>query len=392
MRNVKNAYHCLFGFLLSISIVQVAEAQKDSSQIIQKSKEEKRILALTLGIQHGFIFAHSPAVENTKGAKPTGVEFLISWRKSDAEVWNLCNCFPANGLLLAYYDYDSEILGRSYTAAYSLEPAYRIGKRSLLYLRLAAGFSYLTNPYDSIKNPSNASYSTFISQYLLLGLGLSFPINEQWRWNLTANYQHESNGGLKQPNKGINWPTAGLSVSYEPNPRPYYRGTRQKDKSWKSFGPRWEVATFGVARRIVDSNGQKQRLPLVGLSVLGSKQIGTINALTLGAEAFTDHTTKRALKLDSIDGSPIRAGIFFGHEFLLGKFLFSQRIGVYIFDQSPYFDPLYHRWGIQYQSKKHWGFGFNLLAHKQVADFVDVRVIYSWQRKDDGRQTTDHTR
>ena len=363
--------------VLFIGFLQVGRAQKDSAVDDFQIKREKRMVSLTLGLQHGFVFAHSPAVENTKGAHPTGVEFILNWRKSDAQAWNLCNCYPANGLLLAYYDYDSEILGHSFTAAYSLEPAYRIGKRNLLYLRAVAGLSYLTNPYDSIKNPGNASYSSHVSGYLLLGLGVSFALNEKWRTNISANFQHESNGGLRQPNKGINWPTAGISFSYESKPRPLYQGIRHKDKSWKSYGPRWEVATFGVARRIIDSNGKKLRLPLIGLSFLGSKQVGTINALTLGAEAFTDHTTKRAFKLDSIQGSPIRVGIFFGHEFLLGKFLFSQRIGVYVFDQSPYFDPIYHRWGIQYQSKKHWGVGFNLLAHKQVADFVDVRVVYS---------------
>ena len=252
--------------LLTIALVmgfmQVGRSQKDSAIDRLQIKKEKRIVSLTLGVQHGFIFAHSPAVENTKGAKPTGAEFIINWRKSDAQAWNLCNCFPANGLLLAYYDYDSDILGRSYTAAYSLEPAYRIGKRNLLYLRLASGLSYLTNPYDSIKNPTNASYSSHVSGYLLLGLGVSFALNEKWRTNISANYQHESNGGLRQPNKGINWPTAGISFSYEPNPRPLYQGVRQKDKSWKSYGPRWEVATFGVARRITDSNGKKNEIAI----------------------------------------------------------------------------------------------------------------------------------
>ena len=371
----------LFCLLFLVTFIVNLSVAQDTVHALQNNLREKRILSLTLGVQHGFIFAHSPAVENTKGAKPTGVEFLLSWRKSDAQAWNLCNCLPANGLLLAYYDYDSEILGRSYTAAYHLEPAYRLGRRTFLSLRAAAGLSYLTNPYDSFTNPTNASYSSAVSGYLLFGLGLSFGINKHWRFNTSINYQHESNGGLRMPNKGINWPTAGIAFAYEPNPRPYYTGVRHKDKSWKSYGVRWESALFGVARRVTDTNGKKLRLPLVGLSFLGSKQVGTINALTLGAEAFTDQTTKRAFKLDSINGSPIRAGIFFGHEFILGKFLFSQRIGFYIFDQSPYFDPIYQRWGIQYQSKNHWGIGFNLLAHKQVADFVDVRVVYSWQKR-----------
>ena len=355
----------LLKYLLSILFLpglhETGFSQPDSASNLFSSKQ-KRILSLTLGVQHGFIFAHSPEVENTKGAKPTGVEFLLGWRKADAEAWNLCNCFPSNGLLLAFYDYDSEILGQSFTAAYQLEPEYRLGKKTFLSLRAAAGLSYLTNPYDTFKNPTNRSYSTYVSGYLLFGLGIWYGINEHWRMNLSANFQHESNGGFRQPNKGINWPTAGIAFSYVPNPRSYYSGLRHKDKSWKNYSIRWEAGIFGVARKIIDSNGNKHRYPLVGLSFLGSKRVGSINALTLGAEAFTDYTTRRALKLDSLSGSPIRAGIFFGHEFILGKFLFSQRIGVYVFDQSPYFDPWYHRWGIQYQTKHHWGVSLNLLA------------------------------
>src|SRR5262245_24988142 len=61
------------------------------------------ILSVSTGIYHGFIFAHSAAVENTKGAHPTGLEINIGWQRSDPLVWNICNCFPRKGLLLSYY-------------------------------------------------------------------------------------------------------------------------------------------------------------------------------------------------------------------------------------------------------------------------------------------------
>ena len=34
----------------------------------------------------------------------------------------------------------------------------------------------------------------------------------------SGNYNHISNGGLKQPNKGINYPTLALGLDYIPNP------------------------------------------------------------------------------------------------------------------------------------------------------------------------------
>ena len=79
--------------------------------------------------------------------------------------------------------------------------------------------------------------------------------------------------------------------------------------------------------------------------------------LTLGAEMYGDRSLSMQLKRDSIDASALRAGLLIGHEFLLGKFVFSQRLGIYIFNQTPYYDLIYHRWGIHYFMNKHLGVG-----------------------------------
>lgn len=370
-------YFLLIGIILLLQFSCVLAQQKDTTEI----KKLKRIFSLTAGLQHGFIFAHSPEVENTKGSNPTGAEFLIGWQRNDKGVWDLCNCFPRKGLLLAYYNYDNKILGSSYTAAYFLEPAYRISRNAFFSFKAVAGLSYLTNPFDTIKNPTNRSYSTHISGYLLLGAGVWVRLSDHWWLNATANYQHESNGGIQQPNKGINWPTAGLALSYQHNPRPYYLGQRRKDKFWKPYSIRWDLGLMGIAKRVLDENGDSKRLPLLGIHFQGSKQVGRINSLTAGAEIFTDRALRLQLKIDSVNASHTRAGILFGHEFILGKFLFSQRLGVYLFDETPYFDRIYHRWGIQYRATPRWSAGFHLLAHRQVADFVDFRIAYTWQKK-----------
>lgn len=129
-----------------------AIAQSVSAVKKRSGAKQKDIFSVGLGIQHGFIFAHSEAVQNTKGSHPTGGEVIVSWQRNNAAVWNLCNCFPRKGLLLAYYDYDNVILGKSITAVYFLEPAYKLGKNTFFSFKGAAGVSYLTNPFDSLKN------------------------------------------------------------------------------------------------------------------------------------------------------------------------------------------------------------------------------------------------
>lgn len=111
-----------------------------------------------------------------------------------------------------------------------------------------------------------------------------------------------------------------------------------------------------------------------------ARQVGRIHTLTGSAEVYRDEELRVQLKRDSIRASPVKAGVLAGHEFILGRFLLSQRLGLYVFDQTPYYDRLYHRWGLLYRANRRLGIGFNLQAHRQVADYVDFRITYSWQR------------
>jgi hypothetical protein len=374
-----DTYRFLLFFVLYIGSGTHVTAQPDTLQ--NQKLTYKTLFSLGLGVQHGFVFAHSAAVENTKGARPTGIEAILGWQRTDSSVFALCNCYPRKGLLLAYYDYDNAILGKSVTAAYFLEPTYRLGKHSFFSFRGAAGFSYLTNPFDSLRNPHNRSYSTRISGYLLVGIGAWFRLSDHWWLNPSINYQHISNGGLREPNKGINWPTAGLAVSYQPKSSGYFTGKRSKEKFWIKLPVRWDAAVFGMARNGEDLQGNRGHFLLIGVQLQAAKQVGRINNLTLGAEVYRDEDLYLSLKRDSLQASPVKAGVLAGHEFILGRFLFSQQLGVYIFDQTPYFDQLYHRWGVQYNFSQHFGVGFKLKAHRHVAEFIDLRVVYSFRHK-----------
>jgi hypothetical protein len=345
----------------------------------QPPEKEKDIFSVAAGVQHGFIFAHSKAVQNTKGAHPTGVELLLSWQRNDSAIWSLCNCYPRKGVLLSYYEYDSKILGKGFNAAYLLEPNYKISKNIFFAFKIAAGLSFLSDPFDSLSNPGNQSYSTSLSGYLAVGIGAWWSITDHWWINTSIQYQHISNGGFKQPNKGINYPTAGIAIGYQQTTRTYFKGPRSDEKFWRKNPARWYIALFGMARRSMDEYGNSNHSPLIGLFSQGSKQVGRINALTLGAEIYWDKKLKIQLKADSITEPATKAGILVGNEFILGKFLFSQQLGIYVFDRTPYFDQLYHRWGLLYSISRHWGIGINMKAHRQVADFIDLRVVYAFR-------------
>ncbi len=335
--------------------------------------------ALVAGMQYGSIFAHSVSVQNTAGSHPLGVELQWMKQKVNRKAFNLCRCYPKQSLLAGAYNLDNSVLGWSAMAAYLLEPSYRISNRLFFSMRGSFGLAYGSDRYDANTNPGNQSYSTTLNTYLLYGIGLQWQFSPRVALQLTGNFQHISNGGLKEPNKGVNWPTAGLHLLRYKKPLQLYRGSRQKDTSWRNLAWRKDLAVFGIGKRRISNNGQSKRLPVVGVTAQVGKQAGVINHFSAGAEWSYDDVIYKSLEEDSIGGSAHKGALMVGHEFLLARFIFSQQLGVYIFKNDPYADPWFHRWGLLYRAGKHTWFGLNLKAHRHVADYIDLRVVYSWR-------------
>jgi hypothetical protein len=343
-----------------------------SLQAQDYSLDSTFIKGWAIGIHAGKVIAHSDAVANTKDARPIGFEIQYWRQRTGKSSFDLCNCYPKQGPLLSLFQFNNQVLGSALMAGYQLEPQYWLAKKWRFTMRGVAGLAWASNPYHPIHNAENQSYSTRISAYLLYGLGLVWQASPHWALQWSGSFQHISNGGLRQPNKGVNWPAFAMHLQYSPQPAHLYRGSKNpKTTNWKNQPLRKDIGLFGIAKRYIDSTGQDSREPILGVVGQLSKQVGRTNALTLGAEVSYDVSLQKRLEQDGLRGSPVRAGILVGHEFLLGRFIFSQRIGVYVFNRNPYFDS----W---YKLNKHWWAGFNLKAHRHVADYIDLRLLYSW--------------
>ena len=92
--------------------------------------------------------------KNTADASPYGISLEFSKRSVDAQSWNNYGCYTRTGFMLSYLNFNTPILGRSYTAAFIFEPTYRLNDRMDFIIRTRVGLSYMTNPHDSLKNPT----------------------------------------------------------------------------------------------------------------------------------------------------------------------------------------------------------------------------------------------
>lgn len=323
----------------------------------------------------GFIFAHSVDVENTRGARPLGIHLDLTWQRLDQRSWEACSCYPRHGISLNYFDYDNAILGHGIHAAYFLEPTFRLGRRTDLSVRGAVGLSGLTNPYHPVRNPGNQSYSLPFSAYLSLGTGLLQRVSDHWAVHLQASYLHTSNGGIQEPNKGINWPTASLGLHYTPHPVVVPNRTRPPRRRYRDEPWAYELGTFLTTRTV--GVGGKRRYFIGGLNATMSRPIGRLHAWTISVEGAWDGVRYERYRQDALEGrSAWWAGLLTGHEFLLGKYRFGQQLGGYLYQDAPYYSRLYHRWYLlrRFGGAVHAGIG--LKAHAQVANFLDFRAVY----------------
>ena len=125
------------GFAFGFVVLPLFCFAQDTTHIYNGAvSSKKNIFSVALGVQYGFVFAHTESVQNTKGSYPYGVELLLSWQRNDQKTWDLCNCYPRKGLLLAYYNYDNDILGSGVASAYFIEPTYRLTKNFFPLLRV----------------------------------------------------------------------------------------------------------------------------------------------------------------------------------------------------------------------------------------------------------------
>jgi hypothetical protein len=347
------------GVVLCFSLV--ARSQQDFSKHI------------AVNTHYGFIFAHTKDVENTAGSRPFGFSVELSKLKFDSASYNVAKCYPRSGISLVYFNYDNKVLGHSLTAAYFIEPSFLLSPQCMFAPRASVGLSYLTNPYHPVRNPGNNSYSLPLSVFLQVGLSFQYKITPKADFLAAANYLHVSNGGLNNPNKGINWPTASMGFSYRMNDAEFKKQKYHPAKRFSNYH-RIEAGVYSSLKTIEENKGRVYPIP--GFYVSYHRRINNLHSIGIIADIHQDHSL--AARQKQINETPYFnfPSFAIGHEYLLGRFSFWQQVGYYVIVPDERFNRWYHRWGLNYSLTNRFSVGTSIKAHAQVAHFADLRLGY----------------
>jgi len=340
------------------------------------SVERLSVFIPGIRVHYGSVIKHSRKMKYMPDAFPVGFEALATWHFSNPRSFDLCNCYPRMGFMAGYWDFGlPDILGKGYYFIHFVEPVFGAHQRVSFSLRAGYGIGYLTNPYDPVENPDNLSYSSRLSFPLILVPGLYLRLNDRLLFNVSAGFNHVSNAGISEPNLGINFPAIGFGVDYSVTSH-YFR--RRTVSEWrKAEGRNRTDILISSGRKQLD-HAETQRFFIFGLSVVHSRQTGRINALTGGLEWLMDGAIQEKIRRGNIKGTGNQPlSVLAGHEFLLGRFVFSQSVGVYLYKPFKYGDFMFQRYGLTVFANDRFHTGISFKAHRHVADHLDIRVCFT---------------
>ncbi|TAF65679.1 MAG: acyloxyacyl hydrolase [Cytophagales bacterium] len=358
-------------FLLPFSFSLFAQSTQDSLPATQSGR------SVGLKVQYGFIIPHSQAIAEQAYSNPMVLQGEWAWQLAREKTRQTFGSFPRVGVHAWFIDFDNaEVLGQGIGITPFFESFLWQKNTWQLSFKMGTGLVYLNKIYDEQRNPQNLFYSAPLSFLLYFDLSAYFRLSSRWQLQLSTYYNHISNGGMQLPNKGINFPTASIGFLYHLRPAIF---PHSKVLPWRTLyqdRQSWHLNLLATATTVAE--GDEKRYPIVGVVLYFQQIVGRLSTLNFGAEWIADEASRELSRRASENISAHKASLWVGHELMLGRFRFSQALGVYLWNEQKGDSRLYQRYGLEWYWLKRCSIGFNLKSHGDVADFMDLRLGYSW--------------
>jgi hypothetical protein len=322
---------------------------------------------------YGAIFRYRLGLQAVNFTHPVGVEIYANRHTLGKRQWEQKFGLPKIGFALSYYNYGvPDELGEAVSLTSYLDKSILTWGRSSLNFNFGTGIVYSTRHYTPVSNEGNMAIGSKFTFALRGNLRYEFPLGERTYMNVNFAFRHFSNGGLNQPNNGMNFPLVGLGVRYQPR---------------EAKPAKFTDSTTTVADRNIHLNmrlglGVKQVLRIDNnhrvyhISVYASKRLSHTNSFLVGLDARFDNALReeyinQALAVPEGRIDPRMAGVSVGHELHLSKLSFIFQLGRYFHQPHNLFPNYYQRYGLKYNITRSISANAVLLAHTRTANVIE---------------------
>jgi hypothetical protein len=325
-----------------------------------------------LRIHYGTILPHSEKIRALAFNHPRGFEINLNRLNYSDNAVRQLNCYSYTGIAINFFDFDHPKIGHSVNSFFYFEPLFRFRNRFSYSLRAGTGISYLSETYDEINNPENKFFSSHIAFLLILDLKIKYKTGNKLELIASACYNHISNGGIKQPNYGMNFPTLSLGADYSFNPvelKPIVKEKlKPEEKNWNFI-----IESFASVKvQEKTDNFPEKACFMIGLSSHTGRKLSRLSGINFGIDIFADGYIREAIERTGGNTDYKRSGFFGGHQFILGKVSFTTNFGIYIYAPNKAKSQVYQKYLLQYHWPGRLNCGFFMIAHGDAAETMGV--------------------
>ncbi|HEX2919775.1 MAG TPA: acyloxyacyl hydrolase [Bacteroidales bacterium] len=327
------------------------------------------------GLHLGFIIPHAKEVEPVSNTFPVGADILFHRQDTSYRSWRTFSTYWSSGVRITYYNFQNrDVLGSAFLLNAFAEPIIISRTGWLFSVGGGMGISYHTQKYDEEKNPTNQFFGTKFNFYLSVFGKLNYKITDHLSAVLTTYYNHISNGGIKQPNFGMNFPTLSLGMRYMPEVLTFKRRSEKRDVV-QGFSLLTQVMS---GYRVVDASGgyPERGFVITGMNIRTSKQLTNHYGVNFGGEFIFDGAIREMIRRSGEDTDYKRAAINIGQDLKFGRAVFTQLFGFYVYSPYKASSSFYQKYELSYKIRKNIGAGFFLKAHGHVAELMGVQFFY----------------
>jgi hypothetical protein len=332
---------------------------------------------------YGFTYAHHVELE-IFNSHLTAFEINLQQETYGKHKWERYYAYPLIGLSFWYSNLGkSPALGSGYSLYPFINfPLYR-HKGFMLNFRFGLGVGYLTKRFDRLTNYKNLAIGSHLNASANISFEVRFRLSHRLILSGGFGLQHFSNGSLKLPNYGLNFPLANVGIAYRLARENTLIGDRfiAPTDPFEAIIRKTMEVNFGIG--LGSKNMQaifKKNFLVYHLYENTFFPVSRKSSVGFGLDISYDGSHESVLESRGTEVSNrmklLRPGINAAYELNMSKLKFIFNLGYYLGGMEKSNGPLYEKLSFQYNLSKSVFTNVMLKVHFGRADYICMGLGY----------------
>lgn len=332
-------------------------------------------VSIGLNLHGGFLAYHHSNMRNYVQNHIKGMEIEAGFKLNGTKSWHRHYNFPIVGFSFLFLDLgNKELIG----SGIGFSPFVKIPiikkERSAFQFRVATGVGYVEKIFDGEINNKATAIGSHVNAFINLRLDYSLKVYKSIFVNTGLGLGHFSNGGSKAPNRGVNFPTIHLGLSYNAPTT----SAKSDTSIYKYDKHRFFAIIAGGVSQLSRPN-DKSHGAFTG-SFFYDFRPTIKTSFGAGLDWMYNGVVLARMKSDSLQiTNPLQAGrlgVRLHYQFNFHNIMFPVEFGTYLISAYKKDGPFYHRIGVRYLIKDHFVLNLTLKTHWAVAEYIEWGMGY----------------